>query len=129
MFKIFNKNKDNSKPYGMELIIDLHDCDLTGIVNKEKLTEFFVVLCEKIDMKRHGEPLFWEDFSSTPHLHGVSAMQFIETSTIVCHPLPMLNSVYINIFSCKDFNSKVALKFCAEFWRAKKEVHTVINRT
>ena len=71
------QHKDDSNPYGAELIIDLHECDLDGLVNKEKLTEFFVTLCEKIDMKRHGDPLFWEDYSDLPHLNGVSAMQFI----------------------------------------------------
>ena len=123
------QNQNDTNPYGLELIMDLHDCDLEGLVNKEKLTDFFVKLCELIDMKRHGDPLFWEDNSDIPHLRGVSAMQFIETSTIVCHPLPMLNAVYINVFSCKDFDTKIALDFCTEFWRAKKEVHTLITRT
>ncbi|OGZ66665.1 MAG: hypothetical protein A3C50_02145 [Candidatus Staskawiczbacteria bacterium RIFCSPHIGHO2_02_FULL_43_16] len=123
------QHKDDSNPYGAELIIDLHECDLDGLVNKEKLTEFFVTLCEKIDMKRHGDPLLWEDYSDLPHLNGVSAMQFIETSTIVCHPLPMLGSVYVNIFSCKEFDYNMALEFCKGFWRAKKEVHTLVVRT
>lgn len=123
------QHKSDPNRYGMELIMDLHDCDLEGLVTREKLTEFFVNLCEKIDMKRHGDPLFWEDTSDIPHLRGVSAMQFIETSTIVCHPLPMLHSVYLNIFSCKDFDEKMALDFCVNFWRAKKEVHTVVPRT
>jgi S-adenosylmethionine/arginine decarboxylase-like enzyme len=120
---------NNAKPYGAELIIDLHGCNLEGIVNREKLHEFFVTLCERIDMKRHGDPLYWEDTSDIPHLRGVSAMQFIETSTIVCHPLPMLNSVYVNIFSCKEFDPDMALSFCMKFWRAKREVHTVVPRT
>lgn len=116
------------KPYGLELIIDLKGCDLSDL-SKEKLTEFFVTLCNKIDMKRHGEPVFWEDHSGIPHLHGVSAIQFIETSDIVAHPLPMLKAVYLNIFSCKEFDINVALNFCKEFWRAQEEVHTVVTRT
>lgn len=122
-------SQDDTNPYGVELVMDLHECDLEDLVNKEKLAEFFIVLCEKIDMKRHGEPLYWEDHSDIPHLRGVSAMQFIETSTIVCHPLPILKSVYVNIFSCKEFNAEMALKFCMDFWRAKKEVHTLLTRT
>lgn len=123
------QHKEDPTQYGMELIIDLHECDLEGLVTREKLTEFFQTLCKKIDMKRHGEPLFWEDTSDIPHLRGVSAMQFIETSTIVCHPLPMLRSVYLNIFSCKDFDANMALGFCMDFWRAQREVHTVVPRT
>lgn len=120
---------NDATPYGSELIMDLHECSLDGLVNQEKLTGFFVDLCKKIDMKRHGDPVFWEDTSDIPHLHGVSGMQFIETSTIVCHPLPILKSVYVNIFSCKQFDHKVALAFCVGFWRARKEVHTVVVRT
>ncbi len=69
-------------------------------------------------MKRHGEPLFWEDDSDIPHLHRISAVQFIETSTIVCHPLPLLKAVYVNVFSCKEFDTELAKRYCAEYWNA-----------
>lgn len=114
--------------YGLELIIDLKGCNLSDLT-KERLGRFFVELCDLIKMKRHGDPVFWEDHSNTPHLRGVSGMQFIETSNVVCHPLPMLNAVYLNIFSCKDFDTNLALKFCVDFWGAKSEVHTVVPRT
>lgn len=116
------------KPYGIELIIDLKGCDLSDL-SRQKLEDFFVTLCQKIDMKRHGEPLFWEDVSGEPHLHGISAIQFIETSNIVCHPLPLLKAVYINVFSCKEFDTTMALQFCKDFWKATSEVHTVVTRT
>jgi S-adenosylmethionine decarboxylase len=113
--------------YGLELIIDLKGCKLKDL-SKNKLSRFFIKLCDLIDMKRHGKPIFWEDHSNIPHLRGVSGIQFIETSNIVCHPLPMLNAVYINIFSCKGFNTNDALKFCKKFWRAKSGTHTVVTR-
>lgn len=116
------------KPYGLELIIDLKGCNLSDL-SKEKLAEFFVTLCEKIHMRRHGEPMFWEDWSGVPHLHGISGVQFIETSDVVAHPLPLLKACYINIFSCKQFDTEMALKFCKEFWKATSAVHTVVTRT
>jgi hypothetical protein len=114
--------------YGLELIMDLKGCDLSDL-SREKLTRFVVELCELIDMKRHGDPVFWEDTSDIPHLRGISAMQFIETSTIVCHPLPMLRAVYLNVFSCKKFDTDVALRWCMDFWGATSESHTVVPRT
>ena len=114
--------------YGLELIIDLHGCDLSDL-DRAKLQRFFIKLCDLIDMKRHGDPIFWEDTSNIPHLRGVSGFQFIETSTVVCHPLPMLKAVYLNIFSCKEFNPENALKFCKKFWGATSKVHTIILRT
>jgi len=114
--------------YGLEMILDLKGCDLSDL-SREKLHKFFIDLCDLIDMKRHGDPVFWEDTSDIPHLRGVSGFQFIETSNVVCHPLPMLNAVYLNIFSCKEFNIDQALKFCTEFWGATSENHTVVSRT
>ena len=113
--------------YGLEMIIDLKGCDLSDL-NREKLGKFFVDLCNLIDMKRHGDPVFWEDTSDIPHLRGVSGFQFIETSNVVCHPLPLLNAVYLNIFSCKEFNTGQALEFCKNYWGATSENHTVIPR-
>src|SRR3989344_256021 len=113
--------------YGLELIIDMHGCGLSDL-NREKLGRFFVELCDLIEMKRHGDPVFWEDTSDIPHLRGVSGFQFIETSNVVCHPLPILKAVYLNIFSCKEFDTDKALKFCKEFWGATSEHHTVVPR-
>ena len=113
--------------YGLEMIIDLKGCDLSDL-SRKKLRGFFVKLCNLIKMKRHGEPVFWEDHSSIPHLRGVSGFQFIETSNVVCHPLPMLKAVYINIFSCKEFNTKIALSFCKKYWRSTSAIHTVVTR-
>ena len=87
-----------------------------------------MTICEKIEMTRHGDPLFWEDYSDVPHLNGVSAMQFIETSTIVCHPLPMLNSVYVNIFSCKDFDVRSAVDIALDILEPVHFDETVLTR-
>ena len=114
--------------YGLELIMDLKGCDLSDLT-REKLRHFFVELCDRIDMARHGEPFYWEDTSDIPHLRGISGFQFIETSNVVCHPLPMLKAVYINIFSCKSFDTQDALKYCIDFWGARSEFHTVVART
>jgi S-adenosylmethionine/arginine decarboxylase-like enzyme len=114
--------------YGLELIIDMKGCDLSDL-SREKLEKFFIQLADRIKMVRHGDPMFWEDTSDIPHLRGISAIQFIQTSNFVCHPLPILKAVYLNIFSCKEFDTEDALKFCMEYWRATSENHTVVTRT
>ena len=113
--------------YGMELIIDMHECD-TSTFTKENLSKYFIELCKLIDMKRHGQPMFWHDDSNTPHLKGVSAIQFIETSNIVVHALELLKTVFVNIFSCKEFNTKTAEDFTKNFFKAKKVNVRVIER-
>jgi S-adenosylmethionine/arginine decarboxylase-like enzyme len=113
--------------YGLELIMDLKGCDLSGLT-QDRLTTFFIDLCVHIDMNRHGEPMYWEDHSGIPHLDGISAIQFVETSNIVCHALPILHAVYLNVFSCKEFDPESALEFCKKYWGATSDTHTVITR-
>ena len=113
--------------YGYELIIDLRRCD-TATFNRESIDGFFKKLCEAIDMvqcDRH----FWDDEGvpeeqkqTLPHTKGISAVQFILTSSIVIHTLELLGSAYINIFSCKEFDQIIAREisvdwFGSEVWQ------------
>ena len=118
------KNKKVS-PYGFELLCDLHGCDVSKF-NRSSLRGYFVKLCNTIDMKR-CELYFWDDVGvpakekeTLPHTKGTSAVQFILTSNITIHTLDLLKAVYVNIFSCKQFDRKVAEKITKEWFDAKK---------
>ena len=55
-------------------------------------------------------------------------MQFILTSSIVIHTLDLLGAVYINIFSCKDFDTDAAARFTAKWFESRDWKATVIPR-
>ena len=119
--------------YGKEMILDLHDCD-KNLMTKETLEVYFKELCELIDMER-VRVHFWtdegidpEEYANNPHLQGVSACQFIKTSSIVVHCISGLGHVYINIFSCKDFHSGLAEGFSIGFFDGKKVNCVVLDR-
>lgn len=114
-----------TKPYGYELIIDLQGCDVSKFTRR-KLKLFFKELCELIQMQR-CKLYFWdaigipiEKQQLSPHAEGISAVQFILTSSIVIHTLDLSKSVYINIFSCKSFNEKIALDFSKKWFSSTK---------
>ncbi len=121
------------KRYGKELILDIHDCDSSTFTRKS-IRNFFKELCDLIEMKR-SRLVWWDDYGvppeeqeTEPHLKGTSAVQFIETSNIVIHTLDILESVYLNIFSCKDFDTNVAEKFSQEWFKGKVVNLQVIER-
>ncbi len=121
------------KSYGKELILDLHGCDASTF-NRESIREFFKELCTLIDMER-GKLYWWDDYGvpqeeqeTEPHMKGTSAVQFIRTSTITIHTLDLMNNVYLNIFSCKDFDSNIAKEFSEEWFRGKIANSHVIER-
>jgi len=110
--------------YGKELILDIHNCDPTTF-NRESLNQYFKELCELIKMQR-CDLHFWDDDGvseeekqTSPHTKGTSAIQFILTSNITIHTLDLLKSVYINIFSCKEFDCDVAKKFSEKWFRGE----------
>ena len=119
--------------YGKELIIDIHNCDSSTFTRKS-IRKYFKLLCEKIDMK--AEKLCWWDDhgvepelqQTEPHTKGTTAVQFILTSNITIHTLDMLENVYINIFSCKEFDADVAMKFSEEWFKGKMVNSHIIER-
>jgi S-adenosylmethionine/arginine decarboxylase-like enzyme len=119
--------------YGKELILDLHECNSITFTRKE-IAEFMIKLCNLISMERCTLH-FW-DYENQPeeyklaedHLKGTSAIQFITTSNITIHTLDVLDKVFINIFTCKDFDPIIASEFCASWFGGIIAQRKVIDR-
>ena len=123
----------DNKNYGKELILDIHDCD-TSTFTRKSIEEFCIELCKLIKMQRE-DLHFWDDEGlppeekqTLPHTSGISAVQFILTSNITIHALDILKRVYVNIFSCKDFDTKVAKDFTKKWFKGKIITNHVIDR-
>lgn len=120
-------------PYGKELILDLHECD-PSTFTRTSIEAFMVELCKGIDMEA-SDLHFWDDLDAPleeketePHLVGTSAVQFIKTSNITIHTLDIMKRVYLNIFSCKEFDGRVATKFAVDWFRGELRQRRTINR-
>ena len=119
--------------YGYELILDIHKCD-PKTFNRKSIDAFFTDLCETIDMEK-CEVHFWDDVGvpikdqqTEPHAKGTSAVCFILTSTIVIHTLDLLKTVYVNIFSCKEYDPGVAAEFTKNWFNGEIQNTTFIER-
>ena len=127
------KHIGDENDYGMELVLDLHGCD-PATFTREAIERYFSDLCRLIDM----EPCvlhFWDDRDvpaserqTHPKTKGTSAVQFILTSSIVIHTLDLLKAVYLNIFSCKSFDSDAAAKFSAKAFGSRDWTARVLRR-
>jgi len=119
--------------YGKELILDLHNCNPKKFT-RYQLKNFFTELCEEIDME--ACKLAWWDYKGYPeeyekapaHLKGTSAIQFISTSNITIHTLDVMERVYLNIFSCKDFDPNLASEFCSKYFEGDVINQQTIDR-
>ncbi len=119
--------------YGKELILDIHNCAPSKF-NRRSIKNYIQQLCELIEMEK-CRLCWWDDYGvpveeqeTEPHLKGTTAVQFIKTSNILIHTLDLLKNVYINIFSCKDFDADLAKNFSKEWFKGKIVNSHIIER-
>jgi len=109
-------------PYGWELIMDLKNCDVSTFT-EEGIESFCKELCKVVDMKAQDFHIWASDpsdYDSEPdHIYGVSAVQFIVTSSITIHALHKLKAVYINLFTCKSFDPEDARECITDYFRGE----------
>jgi S-adenosylmethionine/arginine decarboxylase-like enzyme len=106
----------NDKAWGMETIINLHDCNVAKLADKDYIRQFVIELCDFIKMKRYGEPIV-ERFGEG-ELYGITAVQLIWTSSIVIHFSEYDGRAFFNVFSCAEYSPAETVKFCADAFEA-----------
>lgn len=126
--QIIKMGKNNKIIYGIELILDLQDCDPRTLRSKKSLNDFIIRICKLIKMKRYGKPVIERFGFGNDITAGYSLVQLIETSSISGHFSELWNSAYINIFSCRKFDAVKAREFAKKFFKAKKVKSRIIIR-
>jgi S-adenosylmethionine decarboxylase len=106
--------------YGYELVMNLYGCDIDVMTSRKRLREYVDKLCKLIKMKKFGKTLIPYFGDNAAHTKGYSLVQLIETSSITGHFSDLWKTAYINIFSCIEYDQKLAKKFTKEFFKAKK---------
>ena len=108
--------------YGKEIIIDMHECD-PKMFTRKHIRNYLKAVCNLIDMEKE-KLCWWDDLytpenekETEPHLVGTTAIQFIRTSNITIHTLDILKKVYINLFSCKEYDDNAVVTFSAEWFK------------
>ena len=114
--------------YGVELVLDLHDCNPAVIRSKRKLQTYVNRLCKMLKMKKYKQTHLPYFGLKEPHTKGYSMLQFIETSSITGHFSEEWNRAYINIFSCKPYDTKRAREFTRKYFGAKFVENRVLHR-
>jgi S-adenosylmethionine decarboxylase len=112
----YKKEFDQKKAWGILTSLDIHNCDPDTIRDPKKIKEFVIRLCEKIKMKRFGEPQII-NFGEDERVSGYSLTQLIETSLISAHFANLTNNVYLDVFSCKYYDPLEVGDFAIDFFR------------
>jgi S-adenosylmethionine/arginine decarboxylase-like enzyme len=113
--------------WGLLTSIDLENCKGEIIRSAEEIKRYVYELCDIIEMKRFGE-CHVVHFGEDERVAGFSMFQLIETSCISAHFANETNTSYIDIFSCKEYDPKLASEFTKKFFGGDKIRVSVTNR-
>ena len=120
---MLNCRKD--KFWGQHLLLNCKEGN-DNVKDIEKVKEFVNELVEKIDMEKHGE-IFIDRFGEGD-LFGISCCQFIKTSSIVGHFCDNTKDFYLDIFSCKKFDTLIVLNLVRTFFSPIMSADTCVDR-
>ena len=104
--------------WGYHLILDCSGCDHEAITSAENIANFAKNLVKEIDMVAYGEPQV-VNFGSG-NKAGYTLCQLIETSNIMAHFCDESGDCYMDIFSCKPYDIKVAENLFREYFAPKR---------
>ena len=114
------------RTWGKHLILDAAGCSPKMIRCPIVIGQFARTLVKRIDMIPYGEPQVVKFGSGGKE--GYTLVQLIETSNITAHFVDENNSMYLDVFSCKDFDREVVEEAVKEFFDAKYFNSKVILR-
>lgn len=116
----------NKSPWGYHLMVDCSGCN-KNIESKSKIFDFNKELIQKIRMKAYGNPVI-EYLLPNHKNQGYSLLQLIHTSNISAHFMDLSNTAYFDVFSCKKFDSKIAIRVIKKYFKPKKIKVNFIER-
>jgi len=117
-----------SQYWGYHLVIDASGCDHDAITSGDQIRAFCKELVRRIDMVAYGEPLVEHFATHDPEKAGYSLVQLIETSNICAHFVDKDNTMYLDVFSCKPFETEVVKQTVADFFGAQYQRMLFLTR-
>jgi S-adenosylmethionine decarboxylase len=114
--------------YGWELVLDLGGCDLDVITSAARIAVFATELCRLIGMRAYGPPVVERFGLASAKTAGYTLVQLIETSSIVAHFSDAWRTAYVNVFSCRPFDTEIAAGFVVGFFGAEQVRQRVLER-
>jgi S-adenosylmethionine/arginine decarboxylase-like enzyme len=106
------------RTWGKHLILDAAGCSPKRIGSSTVIKNFTNDLVKRIDMKAYGEPQIV--MFGTGNKKGYTLIQLIETSNIAGHFVEENNTMYLDVFSCKDFDAEIVRELVGEYFDAQK---------
>ena len=115
--------------FGLHVTIDASGCNKRMLSSVTLVYDILNKLPDKIGMTKMTLPYVVKWLDKFAHgTEGISGFVMIAESHVSIHTFPDQDYVFMDIFSCKDFDAEKAIKYLVDAFEAAKYEKRIIKR-
>lgn len=114
--------------FGPHLMLDLSECDQERIDDLNFIFGFLSTLPDKIGMKKITQPYVFPYSGKTGEDKGITGFVVIAESHLSIHTFVDKRYAFVDLFSCKPFDTDMARDLIVEAFVSKRPEVYVIER-
>ena len=116
------EDKTTIRPWGYHMTLDCGACDIASITDGGHIAAFSRALVSAIEMQAYGDPTVVHFAAHDPTKGGYTLVQLIETPNICAHFVDETGDMYLDVFSCKEFDPNVVMEVVKEWFTPQTAV-------
>jgi S-adenosylmethionine decarboxylase len=114
--------------FGPHITLDFSSCDRTVLENYQLIFDILFNLPDKIGMTKITQPYVFPYSGLVPDDNGITGVVIIAESHLSIHTFPEKGWVFIDIFSCKPFETDYVINYLTEKFNPGKSEINIIER-
>tara|TARA_A100001015_G_scaffold195169_1_gene217561 strand:+ start:226 stop:636 length:411 start_codon:yes stop_codon:yes gene_type:complete len=114
--------------FGPHVMLDLNECNPNQLNSVESCFKLLDELPTIIGMTKITMPYVFPYEGLVPEDKGITGNVIIAESHVSIHTFSLKNYAFIDIFSCKPFDSKKAINYCIDLFESKDPDVHIVNR-
>lgn len=111
-------------PWGFHAIMDCSNCDRTKMIDKANIRAWLSALVTAAGVNPVGAPVI--ESTGAGAQSGYTAIQLIEPSAITAHFVDDARQIYIDIFSCMQFDPAAVEETIKAFFGADVSIKKIL---
>ncbi len=119
---------DKKSYFGPHLMLDLSECDQKRINDLDFIFNFLNTLPGKIGMAKITQPYVFPYTGLVPEDRGITGFVVIAESHLSIHTFTEKGYAFVDLFSCKRFDTDMARDLIIEAFISKKPKVYMIER-
>jgi S-adenosylmethionine/arginine decarboxylase-like enzyme len=108
------------------LVIDLYECPAFRLKDEASIRTYIDIIVAECGLTARGAPLI-DKFPGEDS--GITAAQVLSESLLSLHSYPAEGVIYIDIFSCSNFNHLKAICTSRKFFTARRTKWQLVDRS